>query len=101
MALLTQDEARTLMQKVLSFSKADECQVSLNGTAGGNIRYALNSVSTSGSLNQMNLGIGSVFGRSSASPPSMNTMTLRWKRRCAARKTSHGWPRKTLSSCLF
>jgi len=63
MALLTQDEARTLMQKVLSFSKADECQVSLNGTAGGNIRYALNSVSTSGSLNQMNLGIGSVFGK--------------------------------------
>jgi predicted Zn-dependent protease len=63
MALLTQDEARTLMQKVLSFSKADECQVSLNGRMGGNIRYALNSVSTSGSLNQMSLGIGSVYGR--------------------------------------
>lgn len=63
MALLTQDEAHTLLQKVLGFSKADECQVSLNGTIGGNIRYALNSVSTSGSLNQMNLGISSVYGK--------------------------------------
>jgi predicted Zn-dependent protease len=63
MAILTQDEARTLLQKVLSFSKADECQVSLNGTVGGNIRYALNSVSTSGSLDQLSLGIASVFGK--------------------------------------
>jgi len=63
MALLTQDEARTLLQKVLSFSKADECQVSLNGSAGGNIRYALNSVSTSGNLDQMSLGVSSVFGK--------------------------------------
>jgi len=63
MALLSQDEARTLLQKVLSFSKADECQVSLNGSTGGNIRYALNSVSTSGNLDQMSLGVSSVFGK--------------------------------------
>jgi len=63
MALLTRDESRTLLQKVLSFSKADECQVSLNGSIGGNIRYALNSVSTSGSFNQMSLAISSVFGK--------------------------------------
>jgi predicted Zn-dependent protease len=63
MALLTQDEARTLLQKVLRFSKADECQVSLNGSTGGNIRYALNSVSTSGAVDQLNLQIGSVFGK--------------------------------------
>ena len=63
MALLTRDETHTLLQKVLSFSKADECQVSLNGSIGGNIRYALNSVSTSGSFNQMSLAISSVFGK--------------------------------------
>lgn len=63
MAILSQDDARTLLQKVLSFSKADECQVSLNGSVGGNIRYALNAVSTSGALEQMSLGINSVFGK--------------------------------------
>ena len=43
MAILTKDEARALMQKVLSYSKADECEVNLNGSDNGNIRYARNS----------------------------------------------------------
>lgn len=63
MAILSQDEARTLLQKVLSFSKADECQVSFTGGIGGNIRYALNSVSTSGAVDQTSVGISSVFGK--------------------------------------
>ncbi|HVU55189.1 MAG TPA: TldD/PmbA family protein [Puia sp.] len=63
MSLLTQDEARTLLQKVLSYSKADECQVSINGSIGGNIRYALNAVSTSGALDQVSLAISSAFGK--------------------------------------
>jgi len=63
MALLTQDEVQTLLKKVLSYSKADECQVTINGSEGGNIRYARNSVSTSGALNQVSLVVSSVFGK--------------------------------------
>ena len=63
MSLLTRDEARTLLQKVLDYSKADECQVSINGSIGGNIRYALNAVSTSGASDQMSLAISSAFGK--------------------------------------
>ena len=63
MALLTQDEAQTLLKKVLSYSKADECEVRVGGSEGGNVRYARNSVSTSGALSQTNLQIAAVFGK--------------------------------------
>jgi len=63
MALLSQEEAHALLKKVLSYSKADECAVSINGSEGGNIRYARNAVSTSGALDQSSILIISVFGR--------------------------------------
>lgn len=63
MAILTQDEARALLQKVLSYSKADECEVNLNGTNSGNVRYARNAVSTSGGVSQTNLVVSSAFGK--------------------------------------
>jgi len=63
MALLTADEAQTLLKKVLSFSTADECEVTLAGGDSGNLRYARNSVSTSGSSHSMQLVVSSVFGR--------------------------------------
>src|SRR6185436_7705829 len=63
MALLTKDEAQALMKKVLSYSKADECEVNLNGTQNGNIRYARNAVSTSGSITVTQLVVQSSFGK--------------------------------------
>jgi predicted Zn-dependent protease len=63
MALLTKEEAQALLKKVLSYSKADECEVSLNGSDSANIRYARNSVSTSGSLSSTSMAISSAFGK--------------------------------------
>jgi len=63
MPLFTQDEAKALLSKVLNFSKADECQVSMGSSEGGNIRYARNSVSTSASVSSTQLQIASSFGR--------------------------------------
>ena len=63
MAILTKDQAQALMKKVLSYSKADECEVNLNCTDAGNIRYALNSVSTSGMTSQTQLVVSSAFGK--------------------------------------
>ncbi|MCW3119435.1 MAG: TldE/PmbA family protein Actinobacterial subgroup [Chitinophagaceae bacterium] len=67
MAILNKEEAKALLKKVISFSKADECEVSLNGTEGGNIRYARNSVSTSGDISTLTLGVTSTFGKKSGS----------------------------------
>jgi predicted Zn-dependent protease len=61
--ILTEAEAKTLLQKVLSYSKADECEVNLLGEERGNLRYARNEVSTSGSLINQNLQVQSAFGK--------------------------------------
>ncbi len=65
MALYTQEQAREILQKVLKFSKADECAVSLQGSKTGNIRYANNAVSTSGESSTTSLVVNSVFGKKS------------------------------------
>ncbi len=52
-----------MLQKVLSYSKADECEVNLLGEERGNVRYARNEVSTSGSLINKNLVVQSAFGK--------------------------------------
>ncbi|MGN6211399.1 TldD/PmbA family protein [Parafilimonas sp.] len=65
MAILTQDEAKTILQKVIGFSKADECSAGLGGSEGGNIRYALNAVSTAGDESTLSLAVTSTFGKKS------------------------------------
>ena len=67
MAIISKDEAQTILKKVLSFSKADETTVTLNGGDGGNIRYARNAVSTAGEQSTMSLGISSSFGKKTGS----------------------------------
>jgi len=63
MPILSQDEAKALLKKVLSYSKAEACEVNLNGSDGGNIRYARNAVSTSGGVSQSSLVVQSSFGK--------------------------------------
>ncbi|GHN00070.1 TldD protein [Cytophagales bacterium WSM2-2] len=65
MTLLTKDEAYAILKKVLSYSKADECEVNLAGTNSSNIRYARNAVSTSGSISQFQLVVSSAYGKKS------------------------------------
>ncbi|QHV93780.1 TldD/PmbA family protein [Spirosoma endbachense] len=61
--ILTEAEAKALLTKVLSYSKADECEVNILGEERGNLRYARNEVSTSGSLTTQNLQVQSAFGK--------------------------------------
>jgi predicted Zn-dependent protease len=63
MPILSKEQAQALLQKVLSYSKADECEVNLTGSDGGNVRYARNSVSTSGIVSQNQLIVQSAFGK--------------------------------------
>lgn len=65
MAIISKEEARKILEKVLSYSKADSCEISLNGSKGGNIRYARNTVSTSGTESNMSLAVQSAFGKKS------------------------------------
>lgn len=67
MAILSKEEAQAILKKVLSFSTADSCEVSLNGSDGGNIRYARNAVSTAGQIDVMSLSVNSTFGKKTGS----------------------------------
>lgn len=62
MAIYTKEEARQIMEKALSFSSAEACEVNLFGTESGNIRYARNTVSTSGHRSNQTLVVRSNFG---------------------------------------
>jgi predicted Zn-dependent protease len=63
MPILNKEGAQALLKKVLAYSKAEECEVSVNGSEGGNIRTALNAVSTAGDISIMSLAVTSVFGK--------------------------------------
>ncbi len=63
MAILSKEEAKKILEKVVGFSKADGIEANLNGNDGGNIRYARNSVSTSGEDSNVNLTVQSYVGK--------------------------------------
>ncbi|WP_310397687.1 TldD/PmbA family protein [Hymenobacter sp.] len=65
MAILSKDEAQNILKKVLGFSTADECDATLNGSIGGNVRSARNSISTAGAVDNVSLAIESRFGKRS------------------------------------
>ncbi len=62
MAIYTKEEAKQLLDKALSYSKAETCEVNLSGNNSGNIRYARNTVSTAGYQNNQNMVVQSSFG---------------------------------------
>ncbi|MGD8374797.1 MAG: TldD/PmbA family protein [Acidobacteriota bacterium] len=65
MPILNREEALTILKKVLGYSKAETCEVNLNGSMGGNIRYARNTVTTAGAEEDMNLVVQSSYGMKS------------------------------------
>lgn len=63
MSILNEKESQAILKKVLSFSKADECQAVLSGAREGNVRFARSTVSTSGGFNSTTLVVQSSFGK--------------------------------------
>ena len=63
MSIMTEAEARTILDKVIALSTADECTAQLDGTIDGNIRFALNNVSTSGVITNTDLSVQVAFGK--------------------------------------
>ncbi len=63
MKFLTAEETKAICNKVLGHSKADQCSITLNGSRNGNIRYARNSVSTAGLVEDTQLTVIVSFGK--------------------------------------
>lgn len=63
MLILTKEQAKALLTKALSYSKAEQCEINLSGADSGNVRYARNSVSTSGGISVNSMVVSSAFGK--------------------------------------
>ncbi len=57
MTILNENDAKAILQKALSYSKADGVEANLNGSEDGNIRYARNTVSTAGEVRNVTLAV--------------------------------------------
>jgi predicted Zn-dependent protease len=66
MTILSRDDAKAILDKVLGFSKAEGCEANLEGSTTGNIRYARNTVSTAGMVHDLELVVQSNFGKKMA-----------------------------------
>lgn len=63
MSILSKEEAKQILEKALKFSKAENCIVTLDGSNSGNVRYARNTITTSGMRSTLTLGVQSSFGK--------------------------------------
>lgn len=63
MSIFNEAEARAILDKVIALSQADECTAQLTGSINGNIRFALNNVSTSGVVDDADLVVQVAYGK--------------------------------------
>ena len=63
MSLFNESDAKALLDKVIALSKGDECSATLQGSLDGNVRFARNSVSTSGEVMNCTLVVQVAFGK--------------------------------------
>jgi predicted Zn-dependent protease len=62
MTILTQEQTKRICDRVLSYTKADECIVTVGGSRAGNIRFARNAVSTAGLAEDTNIAVQVAYG---------------------------------------
>ncbi len=55
----TPDQAKALAERILSFSKAPECEVSLRLSQTGHTRFAANEITTAGMVRDVSVAITS------------------------------------------
>src|SRR5687767_6938176 len=65
-SVLTRDEAKTLVDRIIKMSKADSIQVNIGGGYSANVRFADNQMSTAGGVTNFTVVIQSSFGKKHA-----------------------------------
>src|ERR1700748_63179 len=65
--IMNRSEAEAVLKKVFALSKAEGAEAGVSGGEGGNTRFALNGVTTSGQASDLNLFVTSYYGKKSGS----------------------------------
>jgi predicted Zn-dependent protease len=63
MTIFSEQQAKAILDKAIKLSRADQCTAQLSGSNTGNVRYALNNVSTSGYVSDADLAVEVAFGK--------------------------------------
>jgi predicted Zn-dependent protease len=63
MKILSQEETRRICDKVMGYTKADQCTVNISGSRTGNVRYARNNISTAGLVEDTTLVVAVSYGK--------------------------------------
>ncbi|MFL9841722.1 TldD/PmbA family protein [Sphingomonas sp. ST-64] len=63
MSILTEAQAKAILDKVIGFSKADETSAQIGGGIAGNVRFARNNISTAGVVDDTELAVQVAFGK--------------------------------------
>ncbi len=61
--ILNEKRSKEILDKILSLSKADAVSAGVSGQEGGNIRFARNEVTTSGTKNNVSVSVTTAFGK--------------------------------------
>jgi predicted Zn-dependent protease len=71
--ILSQDDSRSLIDRVVAMSSADSISVNVTSSVTNNIRFAANNVSTAGSVADINVAVTSSYGPKRATVVTNNT----------------------------
>ena len=63
MSILTEAQAKAILDKVIAFSTADNTIAQIGGGRQGNVRFARNDISTAGVVDDLELGVEVAFGK--------------------------------------
>ncbi|MFO6447019.1 TldD/PmbA family protein [Erythrobacter sp. NE805] len=63
MSILSEAQAKAILDKVIALSTADQTSAQLSGGIGGNVRFARNDISTAGLVDDTELGVEVAFGK--------------------------------------
>jgi predicted Zn-dependent protease len=79
MAILSEREARELVERILEIARADETWISLSSREGGNARFANNAATTAGEVEDVTVQVTAAFGtrRGAAQTNGMDEDALR------------------------
>jgi predicted Zn-dependent protease len=77
---ISRSDAEAIVKRALSFSRADESRVTIDGNVRGNTRFAVNQISTAGDDSDTTITVSSSFGKRSASATTnkLDDDGLRW-----------------------
>ena len=71
--MITKEQAQKIVGKILSMTKADAVRISISGSRSSNLRFALNSASTSGGSQNTSISVTTTFGKRSGSASANQT----------------------------